>query len=151
MAQPRVALARSGFPAPMFWAPRADTVESMEEGTRNKKPIIFSTMPTAAASVRPRRLAMMVMTMKETWMKPSCKAMGMPIFSRRPITARSGRRSAFVREMPVFRLTITRRDTATLTAWDSVVPMARPTIITDSMCITWDPTAPAVVLALPSN
>ena len=39
------------------------------------------------------------------------------------------------------------------TAWPmlTVVPMARPTIITDSMCITWDPTATAVVLALPSN
>ena len=31
-----------------------------------------------------------------------------------------------MREMPVFRLTITRRDTATLTAWDSVVPRAAP-------------------------
>ena len=33
----------------------------------------------------------------------------------------------------------------------TVVPMARPTIITVSMCITWEPTATAVVLAFPSN
>ena len=39
------------------------------------------------------------------------------------------------------------------TAWpiDTVEPMARPTIITVSMCITWEPTDTAVVLATPSN
>ena len=47
-------------------APSADTVESMELGTRKRKLMIFSTMPTAAASVRPRWFAMMVMSMKDT-------------------------------------------------------------------------------------
>jgi hypothetical protein len=56
--------ARRSFPAPMFWADRAETADSMEEGTRNTMPINFSTMPTAAASASPRRLAMMVITMK---------------------------------------------------------------------------------------
>ena len=50
----------------MFWAPSADTVDSMDDGTRKRKLMIFSTMPTAAASVRPRWLAMMVMVMKDT-------------------------------------------------------------------------------------
>ncbi len=37
------------------------------------------------------------------------------------------------------------------TAWPTytVVPMARPTIITVSMCITWEPTDTAVVSATP--
>ena len=48
----------------MFWADKAETADSMEEGTRNTMPMNFSTMPTAAASASPRRLAMMVMTMK---------------------------------------------------------------------------------------
>ena len=47
-------------------APSADTVESMELGTRKRKLMIFSTMPTAAASVSPRWLAMMVMIIKDT-------------------------------------------------------------------------------------
>ena len=35
----------------MFWAARAETAESIEEGTRNRKLMTFSTMPTAAALV----------------------------------------------------------------------------------------------------
>ena len=54
------------MPAPMFWAASADTVDSMVEGTRNRMPMIFSTMPTAAASFRPRRLANTVMARKDT-------------------------------------------------------------------------------------
>ena len=50
----------------MFCAPSAETVESMDEGTRNTKLMNFSTMPTAAASVSPRRLAMIVIIMKAT-------------------------------------------------------------------------------------
>jgi len=38
----------------MFCAPKAETVESIDDGIKNKKPMIFSTMPTAAASVSPR-------------------------------------------------------------------------------------------------
>ena len=66
MAYRRILSTRSYLPAPMFWAPSADTVESMELGTRKRKLMIFSTMPTAAASVRPRWFAMMVMSMKDT-------------------------------------------------------------------------------------
>ena len=46
-----------------------------------------------------------------------------------------------------------RRRSPAPTAWPTltVVPMARPTIITVSMCITWEPMETAVVLATPSN
>ncbi len=121
----RVSTARRGFPAPMFCAPSADTVDSMEDGTRNRKLMIFSTMPTAAESFRPRLLAMMVMMMNATWISPSCRATGTPIFSMLPITCLSGRKSAFFRERPVPRRIITR-DTPTLTAWARVVPSAAP-------------------------
>ena len=50
----------------MFCAPSAETVESMEDGTKNRKLMTFSTMPTAAASVSPRWFAMTVMTMNAT-------------------------------------------------------------------------------------
>ena len=88
MAYRRVWRARSGLPAPMFWAPSADTVDSMDDGTRNRKLMIFSTMPTAAASVRPRRLAMTVMTMKAIWIRPSCMAMGTPTRNSAPMMLR---------------------------------------------------------------
>ena len=42
----------------------ADTVESNADGTKKTKQITFSTMPTAAASVKPRILAIMVMMIK---------------------------------------------------------------------------------------
>ena len=69
------------MPAPTFWAPSADTVDSIEDGTRKMKLMIFSTMPTAAASVRPRRLAMTVMSKNEIWISPSCKATGTPMLA----------------------------------------------------------------------
>ena len=43
-----------------------DAVDSMDDGTRNTKPMNISTMPTAAASVRPRRLAIIVMMINAT-------------------------------------------------------------------------------------
>ena len=43
--------------------------------------MIFSTMPTAAASVRPRRLAMTVMNKNAIWISPSCSAIGPPLRS----------------------------------------------------------------------
>ena len=49
-----VRMARSGLPAPIFCAPSAETVESIEDGIRNRKPITFSTIPTAAAAFSPR-------------------------------------------------------------------------------------------------
>ena len=61
----RVDTALCGFPAPIFCAPIADTADSIDEGTKNTKPIIFSTMPTAAASVRPLRLAIAVISIKD--------------------------------------------------------------------------------------
>ena len=64
----------------MFCDAIAEIEESMADGTMTPKPMNFSTMPTAAASYSPRPLAMMVMAMKATWMKPSCMAIGTPIF-----------------------------------------------------------------------
>ena len=48
------------MPAPIFCAPSADTVESIEDGTRKRKLIIFSTIPTAAAVSSPRLFAIIV-------------------------------------------------------------------------------------------
>ena len=62
----RVWAARSGLPAPRFWEDNADTAASMEDGTMNMALMIFSTMPTAAESIRPRWLAMMVIMMNAT-------------------------------------------------------------------------------------
>ena len=72
---------------------------------------------------------------------------------------RHSRAAVSTRERPRNRVTVlpvqaeARFRSPLPTAWPmlTAVPMARPTIITDSMCITWDPTATAVVLALPSN
>ena len=55
----------------MFCAPMADTVESIDDRTRNRKLMSFSTMPTAAESVSPRRFAITVMRMNAIWISPS--------------------------------------------------------------------------------
>ena len=52
MAQNRVCFARSGFPAPRLCAPSAETADSIDDGTRNRKPMIFSTIPTAVIGRR---------------------------------------------------------------------------------------------------
>jgi len=126
MAYQRVCTARSGLPAPIFCAPSADAVDSMDEGTRNRKPITFSTMPTAAASVRPRWLTMTVMKIKAIWIRPSCRAMGTPMDSSFFITGFWGRKSSFCRGRPFFCLFIMPKDTPTLTACERVVPSAAP-------------------------
>ena len=114
------------MPAPAFWAARADTVDSMEDGTRNTKLMTFSTMPTAAASFRPRWLAMMVMRMKDTWMNPSCKATGTPTFRMGARMSRRGRKLARPSGRPVFWRVMTASAAATLRVWDNVVPRAAP-------------------------
>lgn len=48
-----VFVARSSFPAPIFCAAIAETADSIEDGTKNTKLMIFSTIPTAAASFNP--------------------------------------------------------------------------------------------------
>ena len=100
----------------MFCAPKAETVDSMEEGTKNRKLMIFSTMPTAAASFSPRRLAMMVMMIKEIWINPSCKAMGTPIFSSLPVALFCGLKSVLESPRSFLRFMITDKDTTTLMA-----------------------------------
>ena len=110
----------------MFCAQSADTVDSIDDGTRNTKLMIFSTMPTAAAASSPRRLAMTVMTMKAIWISPSCAATGTPMRSSRPIVSRWGWRSRRSRLMPDFLRSITTSEKTTLIACDSVVPSAAP-------------------------
>ena len=92
-AYQRVLRARTILPAPIFCAPSAETVASMEDGTRKTKLMNFSTMPTAAASVSPRIFAMMVMTRKAIWMNPSCREMGTPMRKSCPMTFCRGRKS----------------------------------------------------------
>ena len=122
----KAATACCGFPAPTFWAPKADTVESMDEGTKNKKLITFSTIPTAAASVRPLLFAIIVIMINATWIRPSCMAMGKPIFNNLLIVSFLGLKLPFFTVMPVFPLINMVRATITLTVWDKVVPSAAP-------------------------
>ena len=75
----------------------------------------FSTIPTAAASLRPLRLAMTVMTINAICINPSCTATGTPIFKICPIAADCGRKSSRRSEMPIFLLKITANAAATLT------------------------------------
>ena len=110
----------------MFCAPSTETVESIDEGTRKMKLMIFSTMPTAAASVRPRIFAMTVMTRKATWMKPSCSEIGTPMRRRRHSTGRSGRKSCRVSAMPARPLFTWARASTTLMACEMTVPQAAP-------------------------
>ena len=102
MAYFKVAAARSGFPAPTFWAPKADTVDNMEDGTKNRKLITFSTIPTAAASVRPLLFAIIVIMINATWIRPSCIAIGKPIFNSLPMVSFLGLKSLFFTVIPVF-------------------------------------------------
>ena len=50
----------------------------MEEGTRKRKLMTFSTMPTAAASFKPLRFAMIVMMMKCHLDQPILQSDGNP-------------------------------------------------------------------------
>ena len=61
----RVCRARSCFPAPAFCAESTETADSMQDGTKNKMPIIFSTMPTAAALFNPLLFAIIVIIRNE--------------------------------------------------------------------------------------
>ena len=126
MAYFKVAAARSGFPAPTFWAPKADTVDNMEDGTKNRKLITFSTIPTAAASVRPLLFAIIVIMINATWIRPSCIAIGKPIFNSLPMVSFLGLKSLFFTVIPVFPFINMVRATITLTVWDKVVPSAAP-------------------------
>ena len=121
-----VCAARSCLPAPTFCAASADTVDSMEDGTRNTKLMTFSTMPTAAASFRPRWLAMMVMRMKDTCIKPSCSVTGTPTRKMGPITSRRGRKLSLRSGSPVFCRRMTASAAATLSVCVRVVPSAAP-------------------------
>ena len=53
--------------------------------------------------------------------------------------------------LPMLEAAIFRSDAPTAWAMDTVEPMARPTIMTVSICMTWEPMDTAVVLATPSN
>ena len=90
------------------------------------KLMIFSTMPTAAASVIPRSLAMTVITRKATWMNPSWRAMGTPIRSSFRITSQRGLSCSLASVIPSRYRRIIKSEMATLMAWDRVVPRAAP-------------------------
>ena len=69
------------FPAPIACDEIVEMVESIDDGTKNKKEIIFSTIPTAAEISTPLLLAIIVIIKNETWINPSCKDTGTPILS----------------------------------------------------------------------
>lgn len=64
--------------------------------------MIFSTIPTAAASVSPRWFAKIVITTKDTWMKPSCRHTGTPTFKIFFMVMRFGLKSDFSKRIPPF-------------------------------------------------
>ena len=114
------------LPAPIFWAESAETDESIEDGTKNKIPIIFSTIPTAAESLSPRLFAIIVIIINETCIKPSCNEIGIPILRTFLKTFFCGLKSLLVSFTPLFLFSITVKDTTTLIAWDNTVPKAAP-------------------------
>ena len=123
MAQNRVCFARSGFPAPRSCAPSAETADSIDDGTRNRKPMIFSTIPTAVIGRR---------------------SSSSPTVN----TSESDRNSVTV--LPVAAAACGRSSAPMARAIETVVPIASPTIMTVSICMTCEPTATAVVPATPS-
>ncbi len=126
MAYRSVSLARPSFFAPMFCADKAETAESIVDGTKNTTPMIFSTIPTAAASTSPLRFAIIVMTINATCIKVSCKATGTPIFKIRFKVIGDGLKSAFCSLIPAECFRITKRANTTLRVWDITVPSAAP-------------------------
>lgn len=50
---------------PMHWAQIAEIADSILDGTKNKKPMIFSTMPTAAAMLTPLEFAITVIIIND--------------------------------------------------------------------------------------
>ena len=69
---------------------------------------------------------MMVMRMKDTWIKPSCRATGTPTFRMGPRMSRRGLKLARRSGRPVFCRVMTASATTTLNVWDNVVPRAAP-------------------------
>lgn len=123
-----VALARSGLPAPRFWAEITETVESSDDGTRNNIPISFSTIPTAAASSSPRLLAIMVIIYKRNLYKSVLKCNGNTDFEYVFHQITFGFKSFRQMLIKFFRLIITVSETITLTVCDNVVPSAAPAV-----------------------
>lgn len=131
MAQNRVCFARSGFPAPRFCAPSAETADSIDDGTRNRKPMIFSTIPTAASGVD-----MTAVIGRRSSSSPAVS------------TSESDRNSVTV--LPVAAAACGRSSAPMARAIETVVLIASPTIMTVIICMTCEPTATAVVPATPS-
>ena len=117
---------RLWYPAPAFWAATEETAADMAEGTRNRKQMIFSTMPTAAATLTPLALAMAVITRKEIWISPSWKAMGTPTERIPPIVFRSKERSSLPTFTPTGKRVSARRAIPTLSPWAATVARAAP-------------------------
>ena len=71
--------------------------------------------------------------------------------SSSPAISSTDRLMNSVAVLPMERAARFSRPPPTACPMDTVEPIARPTIITVSMCITWLPIDTAVVLATPSN
>ena len=90
------------------------------------KHMIFSTIPTLAASISPLELAIIVITINAIWIKPSCNATGVPTFNILRMLSLSGFSS--FNEILKLRLIRFREksETMTLTAWPQTVASAAP-------------------------
>lgn len=73
--------ARLGFPAPIFWATKAERADINAMGTMERNTYIFSDIPTLAEAVRPREFIMLVIIRNDMPTRKSWRAMGAPILT----------------------------------------------------------------------
>ena len=122
----RLKPARSGRPAPIFWAVIAARAAIKAEGASMAKVIIRSTTPTAALSLRPMALTMAVMIRKEMVTSTFCTATGAPretSFAQRP---RWRRKEARLKSKGKSLRRSTSRERIRDSAWAEIVAMAAP-------------------------
>ena len=125
IADQSVCRLRSVCPAPAFWEAIALTELSMADGTRKRKLISFSTIPTAAASTTPRWLTMTVIRRNDTCTKASCRQMGRPVETMARMVLPSILKSeALTGSSPIFR--IAPNASRKLSAWLMTVARAAP-------------------------
>ena len=119
-------LARSNFPAPMFWAEKADRDWLMAKAISMIKAQTFSATPTPAETSSPRLLAIARRTRKDTFTSRSERARGRPNRMTEPQSDLSHRMSRTRNRKGSFCFRIRKKDQITLTAWALTVAMAAP-------------------------
>ena len=119
-------MARSGFPAPIFCAPRAETVDSMEDGIKEEKADYFLHNADRRRVVQAALIGDDRDDDKGDLDEPVLKRNGDADLQDLRHHRALRPKVASCAETMLFRFKITARDTATLMAWESVVPSAAP-------------------------